>query len=55
MKSHGVQSRKSLLSIRKILERAIDYRPHSEAILRRIGSPVADQVAGILQWVIAKS
>jgi hypothetical protein len=26
-------------------------RSHSEAILRRIGSPDAETVAGILQWV----
>ncbi len=30
---------------------AIDYLQQSEAILRRIGSPVADQVAEILQQV----
>jgi hypothetical protein len=30
---------------------AIDYRPHSEAILRRIGSPDAETVARILQQV----
>jgi tetratricopeptide (TPR) repeat protein len=31
---------------------AIDYLQQSEAILRRIGSPVADQVAEILQDVM---
>ena len=30
---------------------AIDYRPHYEAILRHIGSPDAETVARILQWV----
>jgi hypothetical protein len=32
-------------------ETAIDYLQESEAILRRIGSPDADKVAEILQWV----
>jgi hypothetical protein len=30
---------------------AIDYLQQSEAILRRIGSPDAEAVAEILQWV----
>jgi tetratricopeptide (TPR) repeat protein len=34
---------------------AIDYLQQSEAILRRIGSPDAETVAEILQWVIAES
>jgi hypothetical protein len=34
------------------LEGAIDYLQQSEAILRRISSPVADQVAESLQWVM---
>jgi hypothetical protein len=33
---------------------AIDYLQQSEAILRRIGSPDAETVAEILQWVIAE-
>jgi tetratricopeptide (TPR) repeat protein len=54
--AHGIASTLAMLAQiiavqQKDFGTAIDYRPHSETTLRHIGSPDADQVAEILQWV----